>query len=554
MATTGEIIYKGFAPTIKIIICIGIGYLLTKRCNFLPVNAKGVSIISLNVSLPALVFGSMIQAFTSENIKSFGPLFMCAVIYQLLGLLFALITREFFYVPADFQYGILVLGILFNWGNLPTAIVQTLAKSEPFDPATDEELGVAYIAVFVLVTTISTWPLGLHKVCAWDFREENLKKPPPPPLRERWSNRWKSLQDLFKRNKVKSDESDEERGEIEKTRTRTQTQTSAASRLRRPQPTSVQSSGDTLQSSDQLNEKKRFSVAGSDKDHTDEQGDTVPADLIYRAKSHNIGADISRKKSRASSFHSMMETTRPIPPTAPLEASGIAEPCYDPSSSSQPNQLAPVCSHRGREEYNYHHPMTPAPSLTDKKKPLSKRLWPLVEPFLSPFMAAIVMGILCSTIKPVKALFVNTVDGYSGTVIPFAPDGNPPLSFIADTATFLGGISIPCGLMLLGASFGRLKMPKKWSDIPFGAIIAMTVFKMVILPIFGVFFIQALRDHSNLFPKEDKMRLFVSILLSGTPSSVNQLVITQLYNPNGTADTLSMFLALQYILMPILST
>ncbi|OCF44839.1 membrane protein [Kwoniella heveanensis CBS 569] len=516
MATTGEIIYKGFAPTIKIIICIGIGYLLTKRCNFLPVNAKGVSIISLNVSLPALVFGSMIQAFTSENIKSFGPLFMCAVIYQLLGLLFALITREFFYVPADFQYGILVLGILFNWGNLPTAIVQTLAKSEPFDPATDEELGVAYIAVFVLVTTISTWPLGLHKVCAWDFREENLKKPPPPPLRERWSNRWKSLQDLFKRNKVKSDESDEERGEIEKTQTRTQTQTqtqtSAASR------------------------------------------DTVPADLIYRAKSHNIGADISRKKSRASSFHSMMETTRPIPPTAPLEASGIAEPCYDPSSSSQPNQLAPVCSHRGREEYNYHHPMTPAPSLTDKKKPLSKRLWPLVEPFLSPFMAAIVMGILCSTIKPVKALFVNTVDGYSGTVIPFAPDGNPPLSFIADTATFLGGISIPCGLMLLGASFGRLKMPKKWSDIPFGAIIAMTVFKMVILPIFGVFFIQALRDHSNLFPKEDKMRLFVSILLSGTPSSVNQLVITQLYNPNGTADTLSMFLALQYILMPILST
>lgn len=41
------------------------------------------------------------------------------------------------------------------------------------------------------------------------------------------------------------------------------------------------------------------------------------------------------------------------------------------------------------------------------------------------------------------------------------------------------------------------------------------------------------------------MRTFVSILLAGTPAAVNQLVITQLYNPEGTADTLSSFLALQ---------
>lgn len=31
-------------------------------------------------------------------------------------------------------------------GNLPTAVVQTLAKSAPFDPDTDVELGIAYIA------------------------------------------------------------------------------------------------------------------------------------------------------------------------------------------------------------------------------------------------------------------------------------------------------------------------------------------------------------------------------------------------------------------------
>lgn len=36
-------------------------------------------------------------------------------------------------------------------------------------------------------------------------------------------------------------------------------------------------------------------------------------------------------------------------------------------------------------------------------------------------------------------------------------------------------MSIPAGLILLGASFGRLKMPKKWSDIPVGAIIVGSI-------------------------------------------------------------------------------
>jgi predicted permease len=41
------------------------------------------------------------------------------------------------------------------------------------------------------------------------------------------------------------------------------------------------------------------------------------------------------------------------------------------------------------------------------------------------------------------------------------------------------------------------------------------------------------------------VRTFVCILLSGTPAAVNQLVITQLYNPQGSVDTLARFLLLQ---------
>lgn len=115
-----------------------------------------------NVALPCLIFSSMVSAFTPENISAFGPLAMMAIIYQLLGLIGSLIIRELFYVPRDFRWGVLVLGIISNWGklqfidigvfgvlmsgNLPTAVVQTMAKEPPFDPATDVDLGVAYIA------------------------------------------------------------------------------------------------------------------------------------------------------------------------------------------------------------------------------------------------------------------------------------------------------------------------------------------------------------------------------------------------------------------------
>ncbi|AAW46043.1 hypothetical protein CNBJ0750 [Cryptococcus deneoformans B-3501A] len=515
-SATGAIIYKAFAPTIKMMICITIGFVLTKKGIFAPANAKGVSILSLNVGLPALVFGSMISAFTSENIKAFGSLILIAILYMILGFICAWFVREFFFVPPDFRYGILVMGTISNWGNLPTAVVQTLAKSAPFDPDTDVELGIAYIAVFILAMNVCLFPMGLHKMCAWDFRQENLIKPRPPPVKERWGKRLRAIKGVFRKDKTAKKEDGVDDEKIEE----------VTNGL--PSP------------------KTEIYTSKTSTDY-DERGEE-PSEMIQRARFIS-GADVVRKKSRASSFHSMMETTRPIPPTAPLDASGIAEPCHAPSTTN-PDQLLPVCS-RQIEAYQYHHPVTPAPSV--HKPSWSQRLLKLAREFVMPLTVAIIMGIICSVIPPIKALFV-TVDGWSGTRIPYAPDGNPPLSFITDTATFLGGMTIPAGLILLGASFGRLKMPKKWSDMPIGAIIAMMAFKMIIIPVFGVFVVQAFRDDTGLYPKDDKMRTFVSILLAGTPAAVNQLVITQLYNPEGTADTLSSFLALQYVLMPILST
>lgn len=109
-----------------------------------------------------------------------------------------MIIREVFYVPADFRYGIIIVSptsflipcfiahttrpdseieiekliltkvivwdILLalqastfsNWGNLPTAVVQTIATQDPFDPKRDPTLGVAYVSVFMLIVSPSS--------------------------------------------------------------------------------------------------------------------------------------------------------------------------------------------------------------------------------------------------------------------------------------------------------------------------------------------------------------------------------------------------------------
>jgi hypothetical protein len=56
-----------------------------------------------------MIFSSMAIAFTSQRISAFGPLPAVAIMFMTIGGLFALATRELFYVPADSQWDILVV-------------------------------------------------------------------------------------------------------------------------------------------------------------------------------------------------------------------------------------------------------------------------------------------------------------------------------------------------------------------------------------------------------------------------------------------------------------
>lgn len=53
------------------------------------------------------------------------------------------------------------------------------------------------------------------------------------------------------------------------------------------------------------------------------------------------------------------------------------------------------------------------------------------------------------------------------------------------SASFVGALCIPLSLIILGASFARVSVPKQISKLPIPAMILVTLSKEVLVPIVG---------------------------------------------------------------------
>ena len=130
--------------------------MLARKGLFPPAAARGASQITMNLSLPCLIFANIVPAFTPANVSAIGPLLLIAFVYEAIGFTFGLAIREFCYIPRNFWQGILILCGMSNWGNLraslhiqchmcnadalcylANAIVMTVTQQPPFDPSTD---------------------------------------------------------------------------------------------------------------------------------------------------------------------------------------------------------------------------------------------------------------------------------------------------------------------------------------------------------------------------------------------------------------------------------
>ena len=74
---TEDVLMIAFAPTLKMMICIALGYLITKKGAFPPQFAKGVGFISL-VSLPISLTGQL----TSERGPTSSDLFIGGISFH----------------------------------------------------------------------------------------------------------------------------------------------------------------------------------------------------------------------------------------------------------------------------------------------------------------------------------------------------------------------------------------------------------------------------------------------------------------------------------------
>jgi predicted permease len=137
----------------------------------------------------------------------------------------------------------------------------------------------------------------------------------------------------------------------------------------------------------------------------------------------------------------------------------------------------------------------------------------VLQSFMSPPSLSIIIAFIISVIPPLKALFVS---GVSGTHIPPAPDGQPPLAFIINTATFIGGASVPMGLITLGSALARLNIPRdQWRSLPLGAIGSLAFGRLVVMPILGVLICEGL-THMGLIDPSNNVLRFVCMCVSPT--------------------------------------
>ncbi|KDQ53709.1 hypothetical protein JAAARDRAFT_182830 [Jaapia argillacea MUCL 33604] len=484
-------------PLIKMFLAVLFGYILARKGLFPAAASRGASQVTMSVSLPCLIFSNIVPAFTPSNASAIGPLLLLAYTYQFIGFFMGLVIREIFFVPRNFWTGIVVMCGTTN------SIVMTVTTLPPFDPSTDPALGVSFVSIFIVTYHITFWVFGAARSLAWDYlpgvpQGEDAERKVP------WSQKpiggWISRVILRRQLTIRVDEA------------------------------TLHSTRDEKEAGPVMDEE----ALGHSKEHLDEVG-AIPLPFEKRP---TVGLDVQLAR----------QTSRLSITTSPRSAISITHPRL-PSlrapSQHRTYSLSPPSLKLPPGENPSQETLVLPPTQSRFRQILGKIFRPLAGA-VTPITLTLAISLPIALITPLKALFVDTSS--SGGPSWHGPDGRPPLAFVMDTADFLGTIAVPLALVVLGASFARLRLPRPLSRLPIAAMLAVSVAKLFLLPIIGIFVVQALVK-KGLISQTAIAERFVAMLLSGTPAAINQLIVSQLYSPDGECDTLSAFLLVQYALM-----
>ncbi|KAJ7763194.1 auxin efflux carrier, partial [Mycena maculata] len=419
--------------------------------------------------------------------------------YEGMGIVLACLIGRFFWVPHRFRWGMIVAGGWSNYGDIPTAVVMSITGAAPFNGTTDQTLSVTYIAGFILVYMITFFPMGGSRLIGFDYVGPDKGLPLGPEVE------------------------DEEVREVTRRRRRLlfsewpQQAVGLLKNRRTPRSSSI------------LDEKSPMA---------DEECPTPKAEKIQ----------CPALASKHVSFDQDVIVSSSSPPPVDGWQSRLTFPAPTATAVDTVDALNPI---DGR-------PATPILPTADPEAAKARSPWlrrrrtfyangrMFLRNLFIPGSLSIILSFVIALVPQLKALFVEV----DGTYIPPAPDGDPPLAFIIDAATFIGAALVPIGLVCLGSALARLSIPRgAWGSLPSGAILGLAIGKMLVSPVLGVLICKGIVN-VNVISKDDKVLQFVCMFFSCLPTATTQ--VRPLYTAasgTGSAEHLSAFLIPQYILM-----
>jgi auxin efflux carrier family protein len=139
-----------------------------------------------------------------------------------------------------------------------------------------------------------------------------------------------------------------------------------------------------------------------------------------------------------------------------------------------------------------------------------------LKELLKPLPIVIVFAIVIALVDPLRALFLPPPSSFQPRFRAAAPDGQPPLAFVFDTATFVGAACVPIGLICLGSALACLRV-RTGEPFPRGATASLALAKMVVTPLIGVG-ITRWFVHIGFVHRDDKVLQFVCMCVASVSS------------------------------------
>ncbi|GAA5864493.1 hypothetical protein JCM8547_005560 [Rhodosporidiobolus lusitaniae] len=501
----GTIIWSSVKPLIRILIPAGVGFLLQKLGTLPPDGSRTLALVQIRFALPCLLFAKIVPSFTHDNVSAIGPIILCGFFYQAFPGALGIIGRAIAPSPRRFRYGQIAAYTFGNWGDLPFSMVASVAASKPFNGSTDENLGSAFVAIFILVNYISMFPLQGLRLCQLDYTKRVSA----------------SLERQYE---------DGEFGTVGKWWNRLY--------RGRPMPFEVEEERRRLR-------EERGEEVGKEKEVEAEEGEV---DVEKQEQGEGEGA----KKRRPPMMTSVGVQANGVSRNNEEDEPITAVPLNPPPPSPDFPILEPHPSNLSHHTFSSsHHSLSSSHPPPGPTKRVLLSIWSFFRPLAtSPPTVALFTALIIALVPALRALFVAPTTITPTTFHPTAPDGDPPLAILYSTADFVGGASVPLGLTVLGASMAKLQIPRPITRLPLQSIAVMAVVRIVITAVVGFFFVNQL-VRSGMVSESATMLRFVLTLFACVPTATTQVSYSQIFAPSGAesnADLLAGYLILQYIL------